>query len=199
MFITFTLKLLAGFPLVEKAAKAAVKQEVIMSAYSGSYQPSYGDEPPRQHRHGYGDLHWKPIEIVAMVLGFAVFWPIGLAIVFWKVWQRKHAYEGDLVSFIQEKWLAKRDRYMAHKANWAGASRFSTWGMPSSGNAAFDEWRATELARLEEERQKLVAAEREFGDFMENLRRAKDREEFDRFMTARRNWQQQPPSGAPQA
>jgi hypothetical protein len=71
--------------------------------------------------------------------------------------------------------------------------------MPSSGNAAFDEWRATELARLEEERQKLVAPEREFGDFMENLRRAKDREEFDRFMTARRNWQQQPPSGAPQA
>ena len=43
------------------------------------------------------------------------------------------------------------------------------------------------LARLEEEHQKLVAAEREFASYMENLRRAKDREEFDRFMSARRN------------
>lgn len=57
----------------------------------------------------------------------------------------------------------------------------------SSGNVAFDEWREAELARLEEERQKLAAAEREFVDFMENLRRAKDREEFDRFMAARHN------------
>ena len=59
--------------------------------------------------------------------------------------------------------------------------------MGSTGNRAFDEWRATELARLEEERQKLVAAEREFASYMENLRRAKDREEFDRFMSARGN------------
>ena len=39
--------------------------------------------------------------------------------------------------------------------------------MGSTGNRAFDEWRAAELARLEEERQKLVAAEHEFAEFME--------------------------------
>ncbi len=167
-----------------------------MSAYSGPYQPSYDQEPPRHHRHGCGSFRWRPIEIVAMILGFAFFWPIGFAIVLWKVWQRKHDYEGDLSSFIQEKWQAKREWAMAHKADWGcGASHFSGFGMRSSGNAAFDEWRDTELKRLEEERQKLVAAEREFADFMENLRRAKDREEFDRFMNARRNWQQpQPPA-----
>src|ERR1700716_1230377 len=71
-----------------------------------------------------------------------------------------------------------------------GASGF---GMGSTGNRAFDEWRATELARLEEERQKLVAAEREFAEFMENLRHARDREEFERFMDAHRN--QRTPSG----
>ena len=52
----------------------------------------------------------------------------------------------------------------------------------SSGNRAFDEWRAGELGRLEEERRKLVAAEREFAEFLEQLRRARDREEFYRFM-----------------
>jgi len=174
---------------------APVKQEKAMSAYSGSYQPSYDDGPHRRHRHGRGGFHWKPVEIVAMVLGFVVFWPVGLAIVFWKVWQRKHAYEGDLAHFIQEKWQAKRAWAMENgwtqSAAWAcGASRFSTGGVRSSGNVAFDEWRGAELARLEEEHQKLIAAEREFEDFMENLRRAKDREEFDRFMNARRNGQQ---------
>ena len=63
--------------------------------------------------------------------------------------------------------------------------------MGSTGNRAFDDWRTTELARLEEERQKLVAAEREFSEFMENLRHARDREEFERFMDVHR----QAPSG----
>jgi hypothetical protein len=35
--------------------------------------------------------------------------------------------------------------------------------------------------------QKLVAAEREFAEFMENLRHARDREEFERFMDEHRN------------
>jgi len=69
--------------------------------------------------------------------------------------------------------------------------------MSSTGNRAFDEWRATELARLEEERQKLVAAEHEFAEFMENLRHARDREEFERFMDEHRN-QQGRPSGIEQ-
>jgi len=56
--------------------------------------------------------------------------------------------------------------------------------MGSTGNRAFDEWRAFELARLEEERQKLVAAEHEFAEFMENLRHARDREEFERSWTS---------------
>ena len=41
---------------------------------------------------------------------------------------------------------------------------------------------AAELARLEEERRKLEEAHREFAEFVENVRRAKDREEFERFM-----------------
>ena len=64
-----------------------------------------------------------------------------------------------------------------------GASRFYT---PSTGNAAFDEWRTAELARLEEERRKLDDAQREFAEYVDAIRRAKDREEFERFMAERR-------------
>ena len=50
----------------------------------------------------------------------------------------------------------------------------------SSGNVAFDEYREDTLRRLEEE-------QREFRDFLTRLRMAKDKAEFDQFMTERRN------------
>lgn len=136
-----------------------------------------------------GGHSWKPVELLAMILGFVVFWPIGLAVIVWKLWQKKTGYEGDIVSFGREKW--------ENSANWRWACGSGRWGsganpwrgFSSTGNLAFDDWRSAELARLEEERQKLVQAEREFAEFMENLRRARDREEFDRFMNERRNRQ----------
>ena len=59
-------------------------------------------------------------------------------------------------------------------------------GLRSTGNSAFDDWRNTELARLEEERRKLAAAQAEFEAHLDNLRRAKDRAEFEGFMAARK-------------
>ena len=54
------------------------------------------------------------------------------------------------------------------------------WRDPrGTGNQAFDEYRAATLRRLEEE-------QREFRGFLERLRFAKDRDEFDQFMAARR-------------
>jgi hypothetical protein len=41
------------------------------------------------------------------------------------------------------------------------------------------------LRRLEEERRALDAQQREFAEFLAHLKRAKDREEFDRFMAGR--------------
>ena len=83
-----------------------------------------------------------------------------------------------------------------NRANWASgrrgfaANNWQGFASGSTGNRAFDEWRATELARLEEERNRLAAAEREFAAYMENLRHAKDREEFERFMNQRRDRQE---------
>ena len=171
-----------------------------MSADTGmSYQSCSTRQNDGSNGRGYWHgKPWKPVEILAMVLGFIVYWPIGLAVLGWKFWQKKSGYSGDIISFGREKW-EKCGKW----ANWARGSggwgfAVNNWaasasGMGSTGNRAFDEWRTTELARLEEERQKLVAAEREFAEFMENLRHARDREEFERFMDAHRN--QQAPSG----
>jgi len=132
---------------------------------------------------------WKAVEVLAMVLGFIVFWPIGLAVLGWKIWQRKSGYPGDIVAFGREKWgnsaqwRAGRWGFAANR--WHGFSG----GTGSTGNRAFDDWRSAELARLEEEHRRLAAAEREFAEYMDNLRHAKDREEFERFMNERRNRQ----------
>ena len=50
---------------------------------------------------------------------------------------------------------------------------------PPSGNAAFDAYRVDTVQRLDEERAR-------FGEFLERLRKAKDKEAFDSYMAERR-------------
>jgi hypothetical protein len=47
------------------------------------------------HAHRGGRMNWKPMEVVAMIIGFIWWFPIGLAILFWKFWQAKTQYSGD--------------------------------------------------------------------------------------------------------
>ena len=72
-----------------------------------------------------------------------------------------------------------RGRWHGQQERWKDQWRRSPWG-GSSGNAAFDEYRADTLKRLEEE-------EKEFRDFLDRLRKAKDKAEFDQFMADRRS------------
>ena len=77
------------------------------------------------------------------------------------------------------RWYGRQEKMERWRENWRRG-----WG-GSSGNAAFDEYRAETLKRLEEE-------EREFRDFLDRLRKAKDKAEFDQFMADRRNKPQGP-------
>ena len=120
---------------------------------------------------------WTLFELATMVLGFMIFWPIGLAVFVYKMWQRRSGAE-DLQSFVTAKWNDAR-------ASWRQPSGWG-WSPVGTGNVAFDQWKAAELARLEAERRKLEDAAREFAEFLDNVRHAKDREEFERFMAERR-------------
>ena len=76
-------------------------------------------------------------------------------------WQRKMAR-------MEEKMGRMRDRMQG----------FGGFGPPSSGNHAFDEYRTETLRRLEDE-------QRDFFEFLNRLRHAKDKAEFDQFMNDR--------------
>jgi hypothetical protein len=121
---------------------------------------------------------WTLFELATMVLGFMVFWPIGLAVFAYKMWQRKSGAD-DLQTVVTAKWNEAR-------AAWSRRSAWNGWRDGATGNVAFDQWKAAELARLEAERRKLEDAAREFAEFLDNVRHAKDREEFERFMNERR-------------
>ena len=103
---------------------------------------------------------WTPIGIAATILGFAVWWPIGLAVLGYILWG------GSIDDLISDGFAKAKSAARPHRQ--------------SSGNAAFDEYRAETLRRLEEEQ----AA---FDEYVEKLRQARDREEFERFMAERKS------------
>ena len=104
------------------------------------------------------DERGKPAWIGATVLGFIAFWPIGLFLLFYMLFFRKSA-----------SMASCRTRRMKD-----GFRRMAG----SSGNSAFDAYKAETLRRLEEEQDKFEA-------FLERLREAKDKAEFDQFMEDR--------------
>jgi hypothetical protein len=117
---------------------------------------------------------WTPLNIVLMVLGFIFFWPLGLAMLAWILW-------GDQIGRFFEDMKANL------RNNFRAMSEPMPFRMHSdTGNVAFDEYRQLELKRLEEERRKLDEMRAEFDTYMKELRRARDREEFERFMAEHR-------------
>ena len=116
---------------------------------------------------------WTPLTIALMVLGFVVFWPLGLAMLAYIIW-------GDRLDGF------KSDVNKATDEMFAGCRRKTRHSYVRTGNVAFDDWREAELERLAEERRKLDEARAEFEEYVRELRRAKDQDEFDRFMSKRR-------------
>ena len=119
---------------------------------------------------------WTPATIALMVGGFFVFWPLGLAVLAYILW-------GDRLETFKRDVNVSTDRFMSgFKRSGMGKG----FGFERTGNVAFDDWREKELSRLDEERRRLNEAAAEFEDYARELRRAKDQEEFDRFMSDRR-------------
>jgi hypothetical protein len=119
--------------------------------------------------------------IALTIIGFMIWWPVGLALLAFTIgsgrmacWNHRHmARWQDKMERMQGKMDRVRERMeTGGGGGWWGSS-------PSSGNRAFDEYRAETLRRLEEE-------QREFREFLHRLRQAKDKAEFDMFMAERR-------------
>lgn len=120
---------------------------------------------------------WSFLTIALMVLGFIIFWPLGLAMLAYILWGERFGGSAE-----------KAEAWVKSKKHWAkGCRHHYRGGRHSSGNAAFDAYRDEQLKRLEEERRRLDEEVNEFHEYMRNLHMARDREEFDRFMRERKS------------
>ncbi len=122
---------------------------------------SFAQHAPVQHTMGWFaraeawlDEKGKGAWIAAMIVGFIVFWPVGLALLAYMIWSKKM--------------ICSRRTSHHRKVH---LSR-------STGNSAFDGYRAETLRRLEEE-------QKNFEAFLQRLRDARDKAEFDQFMDER--------------
>lgn len=113
---------------------------------------------------GWLDARGKWAWIAAMVLGFIIFWPVGLALLAYMIWGKQ--------MFA---------RSCGHRRNHDHDHRWGQHAMRAAqptGNRAFDSYKAETLRRLEEEQEAFEA-------FLQRLRTSKDKTEFDAFMEDR--------------
>jgi len=118
----------------------------------------------------------KPAWIALTVVSFILFWPLGLVLLGYLIGSGRMgcwAHNGNRWQRRMERMQRRMERMQSAASRWSGGG-----SGPSSGNWAFDEYRADMLRRLEEE-------QREFKEFLDRLRHAKDKAEFDEFMAER--------------
>ena len=123
-----------------------------------SYSQTYHAPPVGgwlSRAEGWLDDKGKGAWIAVMVLGFVFFWPVGLAFLAYMIWSKR--------MFKSCNRSRSRSRY----------SQRST-----TGNRPFDSYKEETLRRLEEE-------QTDFESFLERLRDAKDKAEFDQFIDER--------------
>lgn len=139
---------------------------MIPASPSASPSVAYGGRPNILRRaEAWLDSKGRKAWIAAMVLGFVFFWPVGLFFVAYITATNRWSSD-KMFGCAARKHRHHHDRYAAFRA------------AQPSGNSAFDSYKSDMLKRLETEQ----AA---FEDFLQRLRAAKDKSEFDAFMEDR--------------
>ena len=118
-------------------------------------------------RKGKRGSNWSALNIVAMIVGFMIFWPIGLFMIYWIIKGRSVT---EIPGAIQEQWEKMNGK------NWHGKSARET------DNVVFNEYQQTQYERIREIKDEIKDRARRFTDFRSNAKRRADEEEFNRFM-----------------
>ena len=117
---------------------------------------------------------WSAINIATMVVGFVLFWPIGLFILFWCISGRDVR---QLPRWVHRQWSRVSSSWFRDPGLRTAAER--------SDNVVFDEFQQTQYDRIREIRDEIEERDRRFADFREQAKRSADEDEFRRFMAER--------------
>ena len=111
------------------------------------------------------DARGKGAWLAATVLAFIAFWPLGLFLLAYMIWSKR---------MFSKSCGWNRDDAHSRMAR----CHTRRHGFRSSGNTAFDAYKADTLDRLEREQE-------EFEGFLKRLRESKDKAEFDQYLDER--------------
>lgn len=112
------------------------------------------------------DQRGKWAWIAATVLGFVVFWPVGLALLAYMIWGKR---------MFSSACRHRRADFTTREQSWG---HHGYRAAQATGNFAFDTYKSQALRQLEEEQEAFEA-------FLQRLRNSKDKSEFDAFMEDR--------------
>ena len=109
--------------------------------------------------------NWSVTNIVAMVIGFVLFWPLGLFMLYW-------IFKGRDVTELGRHIAAKWNRFKGNETSKAGGT----------DNSVFNEYQQTQYDRIREIKDEIKERARRFAEFRSDAKRRADEEEFRRFM-----------------
>ena len=115
-----------------------------------------------------GQANWSGLNIGAMVIGFVLFWPIGLFILYWIL---KGRSVRDLPQAIGDKWstMTGKNHHRVHRSD-------------LNDNAVFNDFQQTQYDRIREIKDEIKERARRFAEFRADAKRRADEDEFSRFM-----------------
>lgn len=137
---------------------------------------------PDQTNGGFG-WRWKPVDIVVLVIAFAVYWPLGFGVLAWKLWNDRQPVPQDLGQALQTGFDRLQRAFEGVFSSVSGAG-FTAAGPTATGNAAFDAHVRAEWSRIEADLQTLNDEVAAFRDFL-NSERTGDRDVYERFRQSR--------------
>lgn len=142
-----------------------------MSFINGSVLGNSDNSNRRSGHHTSGGCcskgNWSGINIAAMVIGFILFWPLGLVVLYWNIRGRNLK---DLPDAIQGLWA----RFFS------GSQRSEH---EQGENSVFDEYQQTQYDRIKEIKEEIKDRARRFNIFRADASRRVEEKEFKDFMS----------------
>jgi len=124
---------------------------------------------------------WSCMNIVGMVLGFILFWPVGLVILFWILSGRNVQ---ELPAAIKRKWAEM----------FGGSKAMVSSDVDDSGNSVFNAFQQTQYDRISEIKEEIRDRARRFAEYRDDAKRRADEAEFNQFMANKPSTDNQPAS-----
>lgn len=110
--------------------------------------------------------NWSAMNIAAMVIGFILFWPLGLVVLYWNITGRDLQ---DLPTAAKRLW----DKILFGNTSFKSGE---------SGNSVFEDFQQTQYDRIREIKGEIRDRARRFKAYRDDKKRQEDEAEFNAFM-----------------